>query len=68
MALFQSFRGLPMPLIEVLNRRSKVLGSDAWLSFGKSRNFSTADLSALDARKGDRERVVILGSGWAGEL
>ena len=67
MAHFKSFRGLPMPLVEVLSRRSKVLGSETWRMFGKARNFSTADLSALDARKGDRERVVILGSGWAGK-
>lgn len=32
------------------------------------RTFATADLSALDASKGDRERIVILGSGWAGQL
>lgn len=66
MVMFQSFRGLPMPLIEVLSRRPKVFGSDTRLSFGKARHFSTADLSALDATKGDRERVVVLGSGWAG--
>jgi len=30
------------------------------------RTFATADLSTLNASKGDRERVVILGSGWAG--
>lgn len=29
---------------------------------------ATVGLDALDASKGDRERVVILGSGWAGEL
>ena len=29
---------------------------------------ATVGLDALDASRGDRERVVILGSGWAGEL
>ena len=29
------------------------------------RAFGTAD---FDARKGDRERVVILGSGWGGQV
>ena len=29
---------------------------------------ATVDLDALDASKGNRERVVILGSGWAGGL
>ena len=66
MAHFKSFLGLPMPLVEILSRRSKALGSETWLTFGRARTFSTADLSALDARKGDRERVVVLGSGWAG--
>lgn len=28
---------------------------------------ATAHLDALDASKGDRERIVILGSGWAGD-
>ena len=29
---------------------------------------ATIGLDALNANKGDRERIVILGSGWAGEL
>ena len=29
---------------------------------------ATVGLDALDADKGDRERVIILGSGWAGML
>ena len=29
---------------------------------------ATVGLDALDASKGDRERVIILGSGWAGKL
>ena len=29
---------------------------------------ATVGLDALDASKGDRERIVILGSGWAGKL
>ena len=29
---------------------------------------ATVDLDALDASKGNRERIVILGSGWAGGL
>ena len=29
---------------------------------------ATVGLDALDADKGDRERIVILGSGWAGML
>lgn len=44
-------------------------------SYASIRRFSqtplmraTVDLDALDASKGNRERVVILGSGWAGGL
>ena len=29
---------------------------------------ATVGLDALDAEKGDRERIIILGSGWAGML
>lgn len=29
---------------------------------------ATVGLDALDASKGDRERIIILGSGWAGKL
>ena len=29
---------------------------------------ATVGLDEIDARKGDRERIVILGSGWAGKL
>ena len=29
---------------------------------------ATVDLDAIDASKGDRERIVVLGSGWAGKL
>lgn len=29
---------------------------------------ATVGLDALDASKGDRERVVILASGWTGKL
>ena len=32
----------------------------------KAHSLAHANLQALDAAKGDRERVVILGSGWAG--
>lgn len=32
-----------------------------------ARRLTTAAFQELEARKGDRERVVILGSGWAGQ-
>ena len=56
---------LPQPLIEsVMYCQS---GSQLRRLPKLIRTFATADLSALDASKGDRERVVILGSGWAGQ-
>lgn len=37
-------------------------------AYSKSiRSFTSTTFQELEARKGDRERVVILGSGWAGQ-
>lgn len=38
------------------------------LAYSQStRRFTSTTFQELEARKGDRERVVILGSGWAGQ-
>lgn len=65
MALLRSSQRLPTPLIDSILHRSGA--STRWFS-QSCRMKATVGLDALDASKGDRERVVILGSGWAGEL
>lgn len=65
MASLRHFRRLPTSLLDSISYRSRM----------PTRVFSqsclmraTVGLDALDASKGDRERIVILGSGWAGKL
>ncbi len=65
MASILQFRRPPKPLLEAIAR-------NPWLPLRapplqQTRGLATADLSDLDASKCDRERVVILGSGWAGQ-
>lgn len=65
MASLRPIRRLPTPLIDSITYRSR----PATHCFSQScRNRGTVGLDALDASKGDRERIVILGSGWAGKL
>lgn len=66
MTCVQRFQRLPGPLLETLVRTPYNAGSLARLAAQRTRSFATADLSALDASKGNRERIIILGSGWAG--
>lgn len=65
MASLRPIRRLPTPLIDSISYRSRA----STRAFAHScRMRATVGLDALDASKGDRERIVILGSGWAGEL
>ena len=68
MACVQRFQRLPSPLLEALVRASYSAGPLAHSAAHRMRSFATADLSALDASKGNRERIIILGSGWAGRI
>ena len=68
MAYVPNFQRLPSPLMETVVRTSYSAGPLAHLAARRIRNFATADLSALDASKGNRERIIILGSGWAGRV
>ena len=56
---------IPTPLIDSISYRSYT--STRWFSQTRLMR-ATVDLDALDASKGNRERIVILGSGWAGGL
>ena len=58
-------RRLPTGLIDSMSYRS--LASTRYFS-QSFRMKATVGLDALDAEKGDRERIIILGSGWAGML
>ncbi len=61
MGSLRQIRRLPTPLIDSISYRST-------RSFAQScRMRATVGLDALDASKADRERVIILGSGWAGK-
>ena len=68
MVSLQRFQRLPAPLLETITRASPWTGPLGSSTARQQRTFVTADLSALDASKGDRERVIILGSGWAGRI
>ena len=65
MVLLRPSRPLPTALLDSISYRSCV--STRWFSQSRAKK-ATVGLDALDASKGDRERIVILGSGWAGEL
>lgn len=69
MASFRQLRRLPAPLLDSMACRSRALTLPATrlLTTSTCRK-ATVGLNALDASKGDRERIVILGSGWAGQL
>lgn len=66
MSINQQFRKLFPSLVDSFARNATLRCSAAPLSFGSDRKISTAGIQQLDASKGNRERVVILGSGWAG--
>ena len=64
MAALRPAGRFPMPLIDSISYNSRA--SIRWFS-QSCRMRASVGLDALDASKGDRERIVILGSGWAGE-
>lgn len=45
----------------------RLVGASAPAYSHSTRRLTTTTFQELEARKGDRERVVILGSGWAGQ-
>ena len=55
------------PLLNILLQSSKHSPLTSTVTRRRAHTISNADLTHLDADKGDRERVVILGSGWAGQ-
>lgn len=60
-------RRLPIPLIDsILYRSRAMIPSHSRLFSATCQRRATVSLEALDASKGNRERIVILGSGWAG--
>lgn len=65
MRLIPRVRKFPESLVETISRCPQ---RPRALLLQQIRKLTTADLTDLDARKGDRERVVILGSGWAGQF
>ena len=75
MVFWRSSRRLPTPLIPSPLIPTPLIDDISYRSCASTRRFSqtplrraTVDLDALDASKGNRERIVILGSGWAGRL
>lgn len=68
MSSIRQLRKLPAPLLDSLAYRSRALIPASTRPFTTSScRRATVGLDALDASKGDRERIVILGSGWAGQ-
>lgn len=67
MSIHQLFRQLASSLVDSipLIANSRCFTPSRYLR--SVRGISTAGFQQLEASKGDRERVVILGSGWAGE-
>ena len=65
MASLRRLQSLPIPLIQMISDKSHA--STRWFS-QSGRMRATVGLDEIDARKGDRERIIILGSGWAGKL
>ena len=65
MASLHPIRRLPTGLIDSMSYRSLASTRCFSQSF---RMRATVGLDALDEKKGDRERIIILGSGWAGML
>ena len=60
-------RRLPVPLIDsILHRTRYMIPCQSRLFSATCQRRATVSLEALDASKGNRERIVILGSGWAG--
>ena len=71
MTHFLQPKRLPAPLMDALahtlRSRACAHSSIGLRQFSQSpRALATVGLDALDRAKGDRERIVILGSGWAG--
>lgn len=58
---------IPFALIKRLVKASDYRFATTLAYSQSTRSFTTTTFQELEARKGDRELVVILGSGWAGE-
>lgn len=58
---------IPFALIKRLVKALDYRCATALAYFQSTRSFTTTTFQELEARKVDRERVVILGSGWAGQ-
>lgn len=68
MSSIGSLRRLPVPLYDSILCQLRAIVPSRSRSFSAtSQRRATVSLEALDASKGDRERIVILGSGWAGK-
>lgn len=65
MGTINQLHRLPAPLLQCLCSRSLQMTRSFSLSTSRK---ASVGLEALDASKGGRERIVILGSGWAGEI
>lgn len=68
MASPKSLCELPNPLNKALKRPLHSIKPLFCLLTITTRKQSTVSLRELDAEKGTRERVVVLGSGWAGQI
>ena len=67
MSSISPLRRLPLPLVDsILCRSRAMIPSHSRLFSVTCQRRATVSLEALDASKGNRERIVILGSGWAG--
>lgn len=65
-SLFQ-LRRLHSPLLEALAGPNVTAGARRRAFLSGNRAFATHGMDVLDQSRGNRERVVILGSGWAGK-
>ena len=69
MSSIGSLRRLPVPLYDSILYSLRAIVPPHSRSFSATcQRRATVSLEALDASKGNRERIVILGSGWAGQV
>ncbi|KAL2039494.1 hypothetical protein N7G274_007766 [Stereocaulon virgatum] len=69
MSAIRQFARLPAPLIDYIVHKSHATIPSLPRIFSTSyQQKGSLSLETLDASKGDRERIVILGSGWAGYI
>ena len=68
MSSIGALRRLPAPLYDSILYQLRAIVAPRSRSFSATcQQRATVSLEALDASKGNRERIVILGSGWAGQ-